>query len=37
LTMATVVCALIVTAILASWLPVHRATRTDPAITLRYE
>jgi hypothetical protein len=34
-TLALVVLVLVVTAILAAWLPMRRATRTDPALVLR--
>ena len=34
-TLALVVAVLLVTAILAAWLPAHRAGRTDPAVVLR--
>jgi putative ABC transport system permease protein len=36
-TIAVMVGALITAALLASWLPVRRALRADPAVTLRYE
>jgi putative ABC transport system permease protein len=37
LTTCATACAVMIAALLASWLPTRQAMRADPAVTLRYE